>query len=157
MYKCAKVPTTTITTRRLRFLTSQIYICEGLNSYSVVVTNLSHLFHIFGMALYFENIKVHLKSTLKQKIPDTNFFPDKCGPVSGFAIKWLLFRIFHNPSFRFAQFDHFSRFLLSVTFTVRSRTSRSGNFCRNPVFQKPHFWSLHMLRIFLVKNFPWQN
>ena len=78
-----------------------------LNSY-LVVTILSHLLHIFWLALSIEKIKVFLKYTLKKKIPDANIFPDKFCPVSGFAIKLPFFQIFFNPSFRYSQIDPFS-------------------------------------------------
>ena len=132
---------------RTLFLTSQI--CVGLNSYSVVVTILHHLVHIFGLSLFIQNLKVYLKSTLKTKFQMQNF--SRTNYVRFPVLPWI---------FRFSGFSlnrHLSTFKMmpyddpicpSCFPDVRVRF-----FDQNPVFQKLHFWSLHDWRNFLVKNF----
>ena len=70
-----------------------------------VVTNLHHLAHIFGLTLsIIKNIKVFLKSTLKKKISDTNFFPDTFCPVSGFAIRLQFSSTHHSGTLKSMHF-----------------------------------------------------
>ena len=129
------------------FWSRKIYFLRDLNSYSVV-TILSHLFHNFGYTLYFENIKVLLKCTLKNGIPGEKNFPDRFCPVSGFLLKYLVSCIFIKISFRYTQFMDFLWSHMFPDVRIRFFGQKSG-------FLKTSFLkSVWLKKLFVKKIFP---